>query len=284
VESGPYIEFPKGKSAEEWLKVQDGYKTGEWKEKFLNDGYLVVEELISEQEVQVYLDLYNKFVSREIDAGAHRHDLGSNEPQKLPSDENVCQIMWPSDYVRIGHGPLHQRSKAISKFILGDDIEFDFDMLIYKAPHTNTDVPWHQDEGYWPDMPDKRAISCWVALDNATVENGCMWFVPGSHKLPLHKHDSAAPGSHVLVAKEVNSSLGVAAPLKPGGCTFHSGKTLHFTRGNSTDTKRRAYIVNHRPASMVEWERTNGFSHGRESLSGIDHGKVKAISEKHNNT
>ncbi len=69
---------------------------------------------------------------------------------------------------------------------------FDFDMLIHKAPHTNTAVPWHQDQAYWPNAPDKRAVSCWVrmcvprvctevmclqvALDNATVDNGCMWF------------------------------------------------------------------------------------------------------------
>lgn len=110
---------------------------------------------------------------------------------------------------------------------------FDFDMLIYKAPHTNTDVPWHQDQAYWLDMPDKRAVSCWVALDNATIDNGCMWFGPGSHKRTLQKHQPAAPGLHVLMT-DFSEAEAVAVPIPAGSCTLHHGATLHHTRGNST--------------------------------------------------
>jgi len=56
----------------------------------------------------------------------------------------------------------------------------------------------HQDEGYWLDMPDKRAVSVWVALDDATKENGCMCFIPGSHKTGLLTHRPAKGGHHVL--------------------------------------------------------------------------------------
>jgi len=280
-EQGPFINFSTSVDVNQWLSSQPGYITGEWKRSFEEHGYLVVEQLLDDKEdIHVYADLYNRFLTGEINASTHRHDLGSNEPQKLSQDENVCQIMWPSEYVRLYHGPLHERSKAICQYLLGSDIIFDFDMLIYKAPFSDTDVPWHQDEGYWPDMPDKRALTCWVALDNTTVENGCMWFIPGAHKLPLHKHGPAAPGSHVLAAQDVDRSLGVAVPLKPGGCTFHGGKMLHFTKGNSTSSKRRAYIANYRPASMVEWERINGFSHGRDSLDGINHSSVNSFKQE----
>ena len=60
--------------------------------------------------------------------------------------------MWPSAYVvpAFVEGPLHSRAHCIASTLLGDGTAFDFDMLIAKAPRTNTAVPWHSDEGYWP--------------------------------------------------------------------------------------------------------------------------------------
>ena len=53
-------------------------------------------------------------------------------------------------------------------------------------------------------------------------------------------------------------------PLEPGSATIHHGRTLHYSRGNSTDTRRRGFIVNCRPASMVEYERKNDYDHGKK--------------------
>lgn len=53
-------------------------------------------------------------------------------------------------------------------------------------------------------------------------------------------------------------------PLKPGSATGHSGQTLHFSRGNTTETHRRAFIVNFRPTEMVALERQKGFDHGKK--------------------
>eukprot|EP01012_Entosiphon_sulcatum_P016988 TRINITY_DN21840_c0_g1_i1.p2 TRINITY_DN21840_c0_g1~~TRINITY_DN21840_c0_g1_i1.p2 ORF type:complete len:190 (-),score=23.93 TRINITY_DN21840_c0_g1_i1:24-593(-) len=180
--------------------------------------------------------------------------------------------MWPYDqFANMDDGPLHQRTEAVARILLGDDTAFDFDMLIYKAPGSATDVPWHQDEGYWPDMPDKRAVSCWVAIDEAVVDNGCMWFHP-SGPVNLFKHSPACPGKHVLAIADpaFDPREGKPKPLRPGSCTFHHGRTPHYTRGNTTETRRRAYITNYRPKAMVEWERTHGFSHLREGWAKND--------------
>ena len=78
--------------------------------------------------------MYQKFLTGSINASAHRHDLGGFLGPKLTTGENVCQIMWPSDYVEnLAKGPLHQRALAISKLLLGADMAFDFDMLIHKV-------------------------------------------------------------------------------------------------------------------------------------------------------
>ena len=91
-------------------------------------------------------------------------------------------------------------------------MEFDFDMLISKEAGSEAETPWHQDESYWLDLPDKvggcevnfyifknfhlqRALSFWFPMEDATTENGCMWFVPGSHKEGLRQHRPVAEGS-----------------------------------------------------------------------------------------
>ncbi|XP_031565926.1 phytanoyl-CoA dioxygenase domain-containing protein 1 homolog [Actinia tenebrosa] len=262
--SKPYvIEWPKYEPLEEWLRTQP---TDKWKENFDNDGFLIVHNLINDECVNIYKDLYMKLLSGEINTDPHRQDLGWYNPQKNKNQENICQIMWPSLYIpTLMEGPLHERVSAINKIIVGPDAVFDFDMLIAKGPNTDTSTPWHQDESYWPDMPDKRTATCWVALDNATVDNGCMWFVPGSHKKPLREHRSAAKGAHILQC-DCTEEEGVPQPLPPGSCSFHTGRTLHYTRGNTTDNLRRAYITNYRPAAMVEWEREHNFSHGKPGV------------------
>ena len=159
-----------------------------------------------------------------------------------------------------------------------------------------------QDESYWLDMPDKRALSFWFPLCDARVENGCMWFVPGSHQGELRPHRPVRPGHHLkepitarileetwrrptlkfnsrvptvqdLVVRQMTEAVeageGVACPVAAGGCTVHTGRTLHYTGGNTTRQPRRAYIVNCRPAAMVEWERQHGFDHGRAGLESI---------------
>jgi ectoine hydroxylase-related dioxygenase (phytanoyl-CoA dioxygenase family) len=192
-----------------------------------------------------------------------RSDLGGHVPQKKKGTENVTQIMWPSDFVPgLVEQALHQRALAVARQLLGNDMAFDFDMLIDKAPLTDTPTPWHQDAAYWIDMPDRRAVSGWIALDEATVDNGCMWFVPGSHRKDLRTHQPAGKGGGALQCQATEIE-GVPIPLKPGSATFHHGATLHYSRGNTTTTHRRAYIVNFRPEAMVQYERQQGFDHGR---------------------
>jgi hypothetical protein len=61
--------------------------------------------------------------------------------------ENTGQIMWPQDRIEgLGSGPFHARCELLAEYLMGRDMSFDFDMLIYKDPQTRTETPWHQDE------------------------------------------------------------------------------------------------------------------------------------------
>lgn len=226
---------------------------------FNEEGYLVVEDLITPEDVSYYSNLYDSFLDNIIDASRYRSDLSGSDG----TEERITQIMVPSKVVPgLLEKPIHQNSIQIAKKLLGSDIELDFDMLINKSPDTNTITPWHQDAAYWINMPDKRAASCWVAIDRAYKDNGCMWYTPKSHLLPIFPHKQTGnKGALKCEGSEANS---VCVELRPGSCVFHQGGTLHYSRGNSTGDNRRAIITNFRPKSMIALEREMGMDHTGE--------------------
>ena len=182
---------------------------------FKEQGYLVIEHLINAEEITYYSDLYNSFLNNDIDASKFRSDLSGGDSTK----EKITQIMVPSKLVpELLQKRLHQKSLKIARALMGGDIELDFDMLINKAPNTNTKTPWHQDAAYWIAMPDKRAASCWVAIDHTYKENGCMWYTPKSHLAPILPHvQTGNKGALKCQGSEDNS---VCIELQPGSCVF----------------------------------------------------------------
>ena len=226
-------------------------------EFFELEGYLPVEDILSDKEMTFYDQTYNGFINNEFDTNELRSDLSGKEDN---NKEYITQIMLPSKiYPDILQHSMHQKGLAIAKELLGEDMILDFDMLINKAPHTNQSTPWHQDAAYWIDMPDKRALSIWFAIDEATLDNGCMWYTPKSHKLPLRKHHQ--PIGKGALQCQGSEEESIAVPLKPGSCAIHHGHMLHYSRGNSTSGHRRAFILNFRPKKMVELERAHGIDH-----------------------
>ncbi len=230
---------------------------------FDEKGYLVVQGLLSTGEVAFYRDIYERFLSNKIDVSAFRSDLGGHLSDKADPDskENITQIMVPGRVIPelLGH-TLHRRTLEIARILLGEDMALDFDMLIDKAPYSNAPTPWHQDRAYWITMPDTRSASCWVALDDSVKDNGCMWYIPGSHKLPTRKHHLAGKGGGALEC-DASEDEAVAVEIQAGDCVVHHGGTVHYSRGNTTALRRRAFITNYRSLAMIDYERKRGYDH-----------------------
>jgi ectoine hydroxylase-related dioxygenase (phytanoyl-CoA dioxygenase family) len=91
------------------------------------------------------------------------------------------------------------------------------------------------------------SLSVWMPLQEATLENGCMQFIPGSHRLEVLPHQSINndPRIHGLEVQAgvMDTSQAVACPLPPGGATFHLSRTFHYTAPNTSDVPRRALIM-----------------------------------------
>ena len=217
---------------------------------FSENGFLTVENLVAQSEIETYREIVNGLVEGRIASSDSRSDLGGHRSRVRPSVENIIHIMLPSEAVPwLATSPLFLRSRNIARALLGGDLERDMDMLIDKAPHTDTSTPWHQDQAYWmPGMPDRHSVSCWLALDETTLDNGCMWFVPGSHRQPVRTHRHPGETGYALET-DASEFEAVAYPLAPGSATFHDGGTLHYSRGNSTSSRRRALVTKFPPCS-----------------------------------
>jgi ectoine hydroxylase-related dioxygenase (phytanoyl-CoA dioxygenase family) len=229
---------------------------------FHANGYLVLRDLIDRETVKSYQKIYDDFVSGAIDVGANRRDLkGEDQGSK---SESITQIMVPSKYnPGLLESAYYVKIRSISKELLGEDLEIDFDMFINKPPHSDAPTPWHQDCAYWIEMPDKRAVSAWMPLDEAHLDNGCMWYVPGSHLKPMRKHASTAKNEALICQGSEDEAI--AVPLEPGSCVLHHGATVHYSRGNTSGDNRRAMIVNLRAQQMIDYERSLGFDHTGEN-------------------
>ena len=228
------------------------------KNDFHTLGFCKKDSFISNEEALIIRGIYDELLNNKERTKAYRSDLsGFNNKQQI---ENITQIMRPSILEpKLKKSKTYAIATEWAKTNLGDDMELDFDMMINKAPYTNTETPWHQDAAYWIQMPDKRAVSIWIALDHVTEENGCMWFIPKekSQEIVTHK---ASPNGGALFCN-IDSINAIPIPLNFGGCTFHDGFTFHFSKGNTTKSQRRALILNFRPKDMIALEREQGVDH-----------------------
>ena len=112
--------------------------------------------------------------------------------------------------------------------------------MIFKPARIGAETPWHQDEAYWDPALDYESMSIWVPLQEATVENGCPWILPGAHRGGTMLHRWVDPIGWECFADAPGA---VAAEVGAGGIVVFSSLTPHLTGPNTTDDVRKAYIV-----------------------------------------
>jgi ectoine hydroxylase-related dioxygenase (phytanoyl-CoA dioxygenase family) len=123
--------------------------------------------------------------------------------------------------------------------LLGPDADMYWDQAVYKKPEKPRRFPWHQDNGYTFIEP-QQYLTCWVALTDATVDNGCPWVAPGVHRLGTLAHRYVEPLGYECFEEP---PAAVAAPVGAGGVVVFSSLTPHLTGPNVTNTTRKAYIL-----------------------------------------
>ena len=126
--------------------------------------------------------------------------------------------------------------------LVGPDVRLYWDQAVYKKPGTESPFPWHQDNGYAFVEP-QQYLTCWVALTDATEDNGCPWVVPGLHRLGTLAHEYTDVGFVCL--RDPDDARPV--PVSAGSIVVFSSLTPHSTGPNRTNGVRKAYIVQFAP-------------------------------------
>jgi len=177
--------------------------------------------------------------------GAHFNFAGADDDPAAPS---FPQIIAPHNYAAsLRRTDYYKRASAIARQILGPEARFGGDHTLLKPALNGPVTPWHQDEAFRNPNSEYREISIWMPLQPVNEVNGCMQFIPGTHRGPIlpHRSQNNDPRAHALEACEgVDLAAAVSCPLPAGGCTIHTGRTLHAAGPNRSTAPRLAYVLN----------------------------------------
>ncbi|UVI27423.1 phytanoyl-CoA dioxygenase family protein [Paenibacillus spongiae] len=208
-------------------------------ERYQRDGYLMVEGMFNEQEVARMI--------REVEQGervattAHGNADTSGRKARLAIWFDLNNDMWSDVSIapRLVNGV---------RILLGEDAAFYHGKVMLKEAQSGGAWEWHQDYGYWygggfiyPNM-----ISVFIALDEATKENGCLRVLRGSHKLGRLEHGRVGQqtGADANRIQQVESLFDlVDCEMKPGTALFFHSNLLHSSRANESPNHRRSFIV-----------------------------------------
>ncbi len=218
-------------------------------EQYERDGFLVVDRLFSEAEIEPFRvavdDVLEEVHQEAIAAGRNPEGIFS-------SGVYVGLSLRREIFRKTARAP---RLLDDLEALIGKDIGFLSDKVAFKGKGVTFNSPWHQDWSYWG---GSHKISVWVALDGATPDNGCLQILPGSHQKPIdHDNVRSAEGfGHQLDLAErgFDPSKVVTAPVEPGDAIYFHDLTLHASLPNRTAEDRRALIITYRDLSQPDRE------------------------------
>jgi phytanoyl-CoA hydroxylase len=234
--------------------------------RFWRDGYLKFRQVLTAQEIEGLRAALDRTIREELD-GTHDGERPpefafghSRRGQDVGADRAIHQFvnMWKvaPEYRAVLSNPLI--AGAVRELMDAPAVRLWHDQVISKPPGENKLFACHHDFYFWPlDRP--TMLTCWLALDDATAENGCMHVVPGSHRDPrfqppdcdlsedIHLSPVAlGPGDPGSLYEEVRAwqpEQAVPVELKAGECMFHHCLNYHLTPQNRTDRQRRAFVM-----------------------------------------
>jgi hypothetical protein len=189
---------------------------------FHRDGFLRIDALTDDAEVEVLTGLYDELFRREGGfAAGDRIDLNADVARApLP------QIVNPERYSpRLIQGLAYRNAREIARQLLGPNCLPTGNHAILKPARIGGATPWHQDEAYWDPRYAHRAVSFWLALQPATLENGCMEFIPGSHRGPVLPHRLISADSHGLRLSEATPDVPQATCRQAGRPSMMGGRS-----------------------------------------------------------
>ncbi|WP_295791689.1 phytanoyl-CoA dioxygenase family protein [Mucilaginibacter sp.] len=221
---------------------------------YQENGYVIIEDFLNSAE----LKLWREAVATAVDerngqkipgrAGKIGEDDGINKDSEYLAKvfDQLINLWQTNEKVKelMFNPAIGEMAATLAQV---DGIRIWHDQALFKKPWANP-TSWHLDTPFWS-FSDRKALSIWVALDDATFENGCLFFIPGSHKETSFENPGIGRNMDSIFNfyPSFKTSPSVAAPMKAGSCSFHNGLTIHGAHANMTPGSRRAMTCAYMP-------------------------------------
>jgi hypothetical protein len=142
------------------------------------------------------------------------------------------------------------RIQGVIAQLIGEEAVLKAEMALSKPSFIGSEKPWHQDNAYFNWLPLNKVATAWIALDDTTVENGCMHVMPGGHTLGALKHHHTIDCE--IMPDRIDKTRAVPIPLKAGGVMYFSAMLPHQTPPNKTAERRRALQFQYRGITTAQ--------------------------------
>src|SRR5947209_984461 len=204
--------------------------TGEQVSFFQENGFLAGVRVLTEEQIEALRASLERLADPHHPGHSLFYEFHSNESSDPATvlfhalgawriEEPFHDILWNAAFV------------APASQLLGGPVRFWHDQLFCKPAHHGGVVAWHQDYSYWTRTEPLAHLTCWMALDESTTENGCLYYVPGSHRwnlLPVTGLTGDMDEIRTVLTDEQKEQFHpVPIQLKPGECSFHHALTVH---------------------------------------------------------
>lgn len=240
---GGLFDLPRSK--DDW----DRYRlTPEQVEFYHEQGYLPGIRILTDEQVETLRGELSEF----FDPNHEGHELWYEYHTNESGDPNrVLFHALGAWRIKPGFHDIlwHPAFTVAASQLLGGAVRFWHDQLFCKPARHGGVVAWHQDYSYWTRTTPMAHLTCWIGLDESTIGNGCVHYVPGSHRwelLPITglAGDMGAIREVLTDEQWAVFNKPVAVELKKGECTFHHPLMIHGSFENVTERPRRATVVN----------------------------------------
>jgi ectoine hydroxylase-related dioxygenase (phytanoyl-CoA dioxygenase family) len=236
--------FPTAPEADAW----ECYRLSEEEIQFFQTkGYLSGRSLLTDSQVEYLRGELKDLMDPSSEGTELYYEVHTNESQDPSKVLFHALGAWR---IKAGFHDLlwHPAFVVPAAQLLGGGVRFWHDQLFCKPAFHGGVVAWHQDYSYWTRTTPLAHLTCWIGLDDSTRDNGCLQYIPGSHRwpdLPITGLTGDMESIYTVLTEEQKSAFNpVAIELKKGECSFHHPRMIHGSYENRTSIPRRATVIN----------------------------------------
>ncbi|MBC7829300.1 MAG: phytanoyl-CoA dioxygenase family protein [Chitinophagaceae bacterium] len=236
----------------EWPSSPEEWKEYELSEEqiifFKENGYLSNIKMLDDRQIQKLKEELVILTNADQETNSLFYEFHSNESDNPDTvlfhalgawriTEGFHDVLWNPRFL-----------VAASQLLSDKPVRFWHDQLFCKPAKQGGVVAWHQDYSYWTRTKPIAHLTCWCSLDDSTVENGCLQYVPGSHRWGLLDKPALAGDlmgiKNFLTPEQLDQFKPVPVEVKAGEAIFHHSLTLHGSGENKSNRPRRAFVIN----------------------------------------